>query len=142
MTSRIEPVQARLWLSGELGCEHVDQLKAEIERGGWPVVLHLEELSLVDIEGIRFLKQCEAKGISVQQCSPFIRTWMSRDRKLTAERPHKKKGRAGLEGEQGVDNRRTRIGPKTNIVLVHGAWAEGSSWGRVIPNIGGKCLRE
>src|SRR5713226_1795484 len=22
---------------------------------------------------------------------------------------------------------------KTNIVLVHGAWADGSSWGRVIP---------
>jgi hypothetical protein len=22
---------------------------------------------------------------------------------------------------------------KTNIVLVHGAWADGSSWGKVIP---------
>jgi hypothetical protein len=103
MTLRIEPVQGRLRLSGELRCEHLDQLKAEIERCGWPVVLDLEELSLVDIEGIRFLNQCETKGISVQQCSPFIRTWMSRDRKLPAARPQKKKGRAGLEGEQGVD---------------------------------------
>ena len=81
MTLRIEPVQGRLRLSGELRCEHVDQLKAEIERCGSPVVLDLEELSLVDIEAIRFLNECEAKGISVQQCSPFIRTWMSRDRK-------------------------------------------------------------
>ena len=96
-------MEGRLRLSGELRCEHLDQLKAEIERCGWPVVLDLEELSLVDIEGIRFLNQCEAKGISVQQCSPFIRTWMSRDRKLPAARPQKKKERAGLEGEQGVD---------------------------------------
>ena len=103
MTLRIEPVQGRLRLSGELRCEHLDQLKAEIERCGWPVVLDLEELSLVDIEGIRFLNQCETKGISVQQCSPFIRTWMSRDRRMTAARPPKKKGRAGLEGEQGED---------------------------------------
>ena len=25
------------------------------------------------------------------------------------------------------------MGSKTNIVLVHGAWANGSSWGKVIP---------
>ena len=103
MTLRIEPVQGRLRLSGELRCEHLDQLKAEIERCGPSVVLDLEELSLVDIEAIRFLNECEAKGISVQQCAPFIRTWMSRDRKLTAARPRKKKGQAGLEGEQGED---------------------------------------
>jgi hypothetical protein len=103
MTLRIDREQWRIQLSGELRCEHLDQLKAEIERCGSPVVLDLEELSLVDIEAIRFLNECEAKGISVQQCSPFIRTWMSRDRKPTAAGPHKKKGRAGLEGEQGKD---------------------------------------
>src|SRR5260370_41962441 len=64
MTLRIEPVQGRLRLSGELRCEHLDQLKAEIERRGSPVVLDLEELSLIDIEAIRFLNECEAKGIS------------------------------------------------------------------------------
>lgn len=97
MMLRIEPVQGRLRLSGELRCEHLDQLKAEIERCGSPAVLDLEELRLVDIEAIRFLNECESKGISVQQCSPFIRTWMSRNQKLTAARPHKKKGRAGLK---------------------------------------------
>ena len=103
MTLRIEPAHGWLRLSGELRSEHLGQLKTEIERCGPPVVLDLEELDLVDIEAVRFLNECEAKGISVQQCSPFIRTWMSRDRKLTAARPHKKKGRAGLEGEQGED---------------------------------------
>jgi len=104
MTLRIDPVQGRIRFSGELRSEHLDQVKAEIERCASPVVLDLEELDLVDIEAIQFLNECEAKGISVQQCSPFIRTWMSRDRKPTAARPHKrKKGRAGLEGEQGED---------------------------------------
>ena len=104
MTLRIEPVQGRLRLSGELRCEHLDQVKAEIERCGSPVVLDLEELDLVDIEAIRFLNECEAKGVSVQQLLAFHREWMSRDRKPTAARPHKrKKGRAVLEGEQGED---------------------------------------
>ena len=87
MTLRIDREQGRIQLSGELRCEHLDQLKAEIERCGSPVVLDLEELSLVDIEAIRFLNECEAKGISVQQCSPFIRTWMSRDPKADGGTP-------------------------------------------------------
>jgi hypothetical protein len=30
-------------------------------------------------------------------------------------------------------NKGEKIESKTNIVLVHGAWADGSSWGKVIP---------
>ena len=30
--------------------------------------------------------------------------------------------------------------PKTNVVLVHGAWADGSSWSRVIPLLQKKGL--
>jgi pimeloyl-ACP methyl ester carboxylesterase len=32
------------------------------------------------------------------------------------------------------------MGPKTNVVLVHGAWADGSSWSRVIPLLQKKGL--
>ena len=47
-------------------------MKAEIERGGPRVDLDLQELDLVDVEGVRFLNACEAEGISVLHCSPFI----------------------------------------------------------------------
>jgi hypothetical protein len=40
----------------------------------------LEEVDLVDVEGVRFLNACEAEGISVLRCSPYIREWMLRER--------------------------------------------------------------
>jgi hypothetical protein len=42
--------------------------------------LDLEEVDLVDVEGVRFLNACEAEGISVLRCSPYIREWMLRER--------------------------------------------------------------
>jgi len=81
MTLRIERVQARVRLSGEFRSEHLDQVKAEIKLCKSPVVLDLEELDLVDVEAIRFLNTCEAKGIAVLHCSPYIREWMSRERR-------------------------------------------------------------
>ena len=66
MTLRIERVPGRrIRLSGQFRSEHLDQVKAEIDRCGASAVVDLEELDLVDVEGIRFLNECEAKGISV-----------------------------------------------------------------------------
>ena len=67
-------------LSGQLRSEHLGQLKSEIERGGPNVGLDLEEVDLVDVDGVRFLNACESAGISVFQCSPYIREWMLRER--------------------------------------------------------------
>ena len=80
MTLRIERLRAWIRLSGDFRCEHVDQVKAEIELCESPAVLDLEELDLVDVEGVRFLNACEAKGISMLHCSPYIRRWMLRER--------------------------------------------------------------
>jgi hypothetical protein len=80
MTLRIERFGARIRLSGDFRSEHVEQVKAEIELCEPPAVLDLEELDLVDVEGVRLLNSCEAKGISVLHCSPYIREWMSRER--------------------------------------------------------------
>ena len=80
MTLKIERIRSRIRLSGEFRSEQLDQVKAEIELGESPAVLDLEELELVDVEGVRFLNACEAKGISVLHCSPYIRKWMLRER--------------------------------------------------------------
>jgi hypothetical protein len=68
MTLKIELIEGRIRLSGEFRSEHLDQVKAEIDRRGSPVVLDLEELTNVDVDGIRFLNAYEAKGISVSHC--------------------------------------------------------------------------
>jgi hypothetical protein len=84
MTLKIERIsgtrRTRIRLSGQVRAEHLDQLKAEIERAGPRVALDLEEVDLVDIEGVRFLNGCLAQGISVLHCSPYIREWMFRER--------------------------------------------------------------
>ena len=100
MTLRIERVHARIRLSGQFRSEHLDQLKAEIDKCGASAVLDLEELDLVDVEGIRFLNECGAKGISALRCSPYIREWMSRERSRPEKRAQKrKKGSAAPRGE-------------------------------------------
>jgi hypothetical protein len=60
--------------------EHLDQLQAEIELCESPAVLDLEELDLVDVEAVQFLNACEAKGILLLNCSPYIRKWMAQER--------------------------------------------------------------
>ena len=86
MTLKIEWIpgkcRTRMRLSGEVRAEHLDQLKAEIERAGPRVAMELEEVDLVDIEGVRFLNACVAERISVLHCSPYIREWMLRERAI------------------------------------------------------------
>jgi hypothetical protein len=91
MTVRIEWGEGQMRLSGELRSEHLDQVQAELERHGSTLALDLEELDLVDVEAIRFFNACEAKGISVSHCSPYIRAWMSRERERPVARTRKRR---------------------------------------------------
>ena len=105
MTLKIERIsgkrRTRIRLSGAFRSEHLDQVKAEIERGGPRADLDLQELDLVDVEGVRFLNACEAKGISVLHCSPYISEWMLRERSRPEARDRKRKGRGASEDEHG-----------------------------------------
>jgi len=84
MTLKIRQVvgerETRICLSGQLRSEHLDQFKSEVERGGPGVTLDLEEIDLVDIEGVRFLNACQSAGVSILNCSPYIKEWMIRER--------------------------------------------------------------
>ena len=79
--------KTRICLSGQLRSEHLDELKSEVERGGLRVALDLEELDLVDIEGVRFLNACESAGVSILHCSPYIREWMLQERSRPKDHP-------------------------------------------------------
>jgi hypothetical protein len=84
MTLKIEQIsgkrRTRIRLSGELRCQDIDQVKAEIVRSSPRLVLDLEEVDLVDLEGVRFLNFCYAEGIGLLHCSPYIMKWMLRER--------------------------------------------------------------
>ena len=80
MTLRIERVKGRIRLIGEFRVGQLDEVKTEIERCESPIVLDLEELDLIDLEGVRFLNSCESAGVSILHCSAYIREWMLQER--------------------------------------------------------------
>jgi ABC-type transporter Mla MlaB component len=70
----------RICLSGELRCAHLVELRSEIEQVRQPTTLDLDEVDVVDIEGVRLLNECRAHGIDVVNCSPYIREWMHQEK--------------------------------------------------------------
>ena len=84
MTLRIEKTsegeKTVFRVSGRIGSEHLEELKAEIEGWGTGTVLDMEHVTLVDVEGVRFLSDCERRGIELAHCSPYIREWIARER--------------------------------------------------------------
>ncbi|HYT22994.1 MAG TPA: STAS domain-containing protein [Candidatus Polarisedimenticolia bacterium] len=66
-------------LMGRIRSEHLQELKEQLATAGSKVVLDLDEVTLVDVEVVRFLGACEAKGAEVLSCSPYIREWMLRE---------------------------------------------------------------
>lgn len=68
-------------MSGELRCAHLFDLRAEFEQFGQPATLDLDEVDVIDIDGIRLLNECQALGIEVVNCSPYIREWMLQEKR-------------------------------------------------------------
>ena len=84
MTLRIKRLcedGTRICLSGELRGAQLGNLRIEIGRFGLPAILDLDEVSVVDIDGIRFLNEVQARGIQVVNCSPYIREWMLQEKR-------------------------------------------------------------
>ena len=67
-------------LIGRFQSEHIDELKKQIEENGPSFILDLKEVTLVDVDVVRFLGVCEANGMKIVHCSQYIREWMTRER--------------------------------------------------------------
>jgi hypothetical protein len=83
MTLMIERVldgnQTTVRLFGRMGSEHLGALKSLIEDSTPVVALDLEEITRVDVDAVNFLRSCQAAGIELRHCSPYIREWMDRE---------------------------------------------------------------
>ena len=84
MTLRIEQdsdgQRTTIRLIGRMRQEHIEELKAQIKAGGESVTLDLNEVSLVDLDVIRFLATCQTEGIAVVHCCRYIRDWIAKER--------------------------------------------------------------
>jgi hypothetical protein len=67
-----------LRLSGQIEAEHIQQLRSEISRGTPVNAFDLDEVRLVSRDAIWFLGDCEAQGIELRQCPPYVREWIFR----------------------------------------------------------------
>ena len=60
---------------------HLETLQAQLESNGPRTVLDLDEVTLVDVEVVRFLGTCEKEGTALLHCPPYIREWISREQR-------------------------------------------------------------
>ena len=67
-------------LIGRMRAEHLPELEQQIRESESKIVLDLEEVNLVDVETVRFLGSCEVEGVTLLNCSPYIRDWIGKER--------------------------------------------------------------
>jgi anti-anti-sigma regulatory factor len=72
---------ATLRLSGRIESEYLGELQTQVRRHRPRLVLDLDEVTLVDLAVVQFLIACEAVGIELAHCSPYIKEWMGQERR-------------------------------------------------------------
>ncbi len=70
-----------LRLIDHLQAAHLEALQAQIEGNGPRTVLDLDQVTLVDVEVVRFLGTCEKEGTALLHCPPYIREWIAREQR-------------------------------------------------------------
>jgi len=72
-----------LTVHGRLEADNVSELSELLsaESAGRPLVLDLKDVVLVNRDVVRFLRVCEADGIELRNCPPYIRAWMTQEAK-------------------------------------------------------------
>ena len=68
-------------LSGHIETPAIGELKRlfGLHTNCSDLVVDLKDVSLVDREVMRFLKCCEADGVTLENCTPYLREWMERE---------------------------------------------------------------
>jgi len=69
-------------LSGRIEKPAMAELKRifECQRDYRDIVLDLKDVSVIDREVMRFLAHCEVDGVKLENCTPYIREWMEREK--------------------------------------------------------------
>ena len=80
--SRIERSGQRLFtLSGRIEGEIQELQKLlALEKSGQQLIFNLRDVTLVNQDAVKFLAQCEAHGIKLENCPLHIRTWIDKEK--------------------------------------------------------------
>ncbi len=86
MTFRIESTArgrfAVFVLSGRIEKQALAELRRlfELQSDFSDIVLDLKDVGVVDRDVVGFFVHCEAHGVKLKNCTPYIREWMEREK--------------------------------------------------------------
>lgn len=69
-----------LSLSGRIQAEHIACIRLAMSDGCGRRILDLGEITLVDLEVVRFLIRCADEGMELLNTPAYVREWMNRER--------------------------------------------------------------
>ena len=89
----VEASNVRITLSGRIEREHLAELQRLIDEDAphQRVTLDLKDVHLVDREAVGFLARCEGMGVRLENCSTYVREWISREENEPANPPRTKR---------------------------------------------------
>ena len=67
-------------LSGQMKAEEVAELKELVDADYRTIVLDLQDVRLADRDAVKFLRDCEARGMKLESCPAYVREWMEREK--------------------------------------------------------------
>ena len=86
MTFRIETAARERFtvfiLSGRIETQAIAELKRlfELQTDYRDMVLDLRAVGVIDRDVMHFFARCEADGVKLENCAPYIREWMEREK--------------------------------------------------------------
>jgi len=68
-------------LSGRIEKQAIAELRRlfELQTEHHYIVLDLKDVGVIDRDVVRFLVHCEADGVKLENCAPYVREWMERE---------------------------------------------------------------
>jgi anti-anti-sigma regulatory factor len=66
-------------LIGRVRSCDLDELREQMQSSDSVIVLDFDQVTLVDVDVVRFLCHCKERGVQVAQCSPYILEWIVRE---------------------------------------------------------------
>ena len=86
-----------LRLVGRINTQHLEELRKLIADAEPRVKLDLSEVTLVDVDVIRFLGYQERRGIQLGNCSRYVREWIQREQTTSST----ERSGGGVDAEEG-----------------------------------------
>jgi hypothetical protein len=78
--TEVDDARTILRLIGRVRSDCIEELRQRVQNQGSLMVLDLAEVDLVDLQSVRFLRDCQDQKIELRNCAPYILEWIRRER--------------------------------------------------------------